>query len=165
MRYVGRQGGSIKIFVIVGIILALIALGVLYGVRHYAMNDKTPLMNLPAGQTDSQSDKKQLADEKAAEDKRKAELKKQKEAEKKQAEERAEAEKKAKQEAEKPSSDQAGGQTDSGSQELSGGINTAPDTSHDSDLPQTGSTENMAALALGLITAFSLAYIRSLRHL
>lgn len=47
MRNIVRQGGSVAVFVIVGIILVLIALGVLYGLKQVALKDGTPPMDLP----------------------------------------------------------------------------------------------------------------------
>src|SRR5690606_38912888 len=47
MKSTVRQGGSVKVFIIVGVILALVALGVLYGVNRFATNDQTPPLEVP----------------------------------------------------------------------------------------------------------------------
>lgn len=47
MRNTARQGGSTAIFVIFGVVLVVLALGSLYGVRRFAMNDQTPPMVVP----------------------------------------------------------------------------------------------------------------------
>lgn len=56
MKNVERQGGSIVGFVIVGVLLVLLALGVFYGVKRFAMNDETPPMTL-SGLVDNQDTK------------------------------------------------------------------------------------------------------------
>lgn len=47
MNKTARQGGSVKVFIVMAIILSLIAFGALYGTRRLAMNDQTPPLAVP----------------------------------------------------------------------------------------------------------------------
>ncbi len=47
VKFKTRQRGSVKVFVIVGLVLTVLAFGTLYGAKRVAMNDQTPPMNVP----------------------------------------------------------------------------------------------------------------------
>lgn len=160
MRNMTRQGGSIKIFVIVGVILVLIALGVLYGAKHLMFGDKIPsevALNQPESsqpQGSSNSEKEDAKKDDQTQQPTDNEDRK-----------------------DEDRRDDAVGSDSSDSDETSlPGASTSSDdegSTTDSDssnsstetLPQSGPSENMAALALSMIAISGVAYVRSLRHL
>ena len=133
-----KQGGSTKVFVIVAVVLALIALGALYGVKRIAMTDGTPPMDLPEasdtsggvnnpGQPAQEDEPTDATDSSANQNSGEA--------------------------ADNQSTDQGSPATNS---------QPAEDAS---ELPQTGPAETFAAISLGVLTASAVAYVRSLRQL
>lgn len=158
-----RQNGSAKIFITTGVILVLIALGVLYGSKRLAMNDQTPPMQLSEQAEEQPAVEQEKADEQNSE--------------------KTDTENADSQPAEQANNDQT--QTESDSQTTVSGSASSnnSDTNTDTpttsqlaysadvgaaatgdDLPETGPAENMTALALAMVTASGVAYVRSLRR-
>ena len=154
MRNVVRQGGSVKVFVIVGVVLTLVALGVLYGLKKVSQNDQTPPLMVP-GQSEtaptesgtkdstdtSNKDTKDETEDNAA---------------------TTDTDQKADGDSSTSSSSEQGGSASSGTADSATG---ATGSEADGSLPQTGPTETFAAVTLALITASAVGYIRSLRRL
>ncbi len=158
MKSAVRQGGSVKIFIIVGIVLVLVALGVLYGVKQFAMSDQTPPMVIPADIEDSEAPAEDDDVEAPAED----------------------GDVPANEDAvdlpggvdSSPEVDEETGATtdvDEGQTAAEGSssqpVATPGDSRDDSRLPQSGPDQELSALALALVVASFVAYRRSLRHL
>ena len=169
MKKVARQSGSVKVFIVVAVVLALVALGVLYGTKRLAMNDQTPPMELPGdmmqtedGQQDQPSDDDVATDE---------------------AETGADSAGNGVAEDDSATSDDDGevasgvntdpDSTGSGStepasdsaDEVTGGGDTAGPQVTDGELPQTGPADTFAAFSLALVASSVVAYRRSIRHL
>lgn len=147
-----KQGGSIKIFVIVAVILALIALGVLYGVKRVAMSDGTPPMDLPeTSETDTDGDTNGSAgsDDRVTDSDTDTDVDTDPSA------------------PSQDDGDSATGGVANEDQSTGQGESAVDDQSSEetSELPQTGPAETFAAISLGLVAASAVAYIRSLRHL
>jgi len=154
MRNMSRQGGSVKVFIVVGTILVLIALGVLYGAKHFVAGDKAG-GDLAINQPDQSEveDSNRPSNEVVNED-RQDETPSQ-----------------------EPSVDtppaSSGDDSVTGQDaEESEGVSTpSPSTDRDEgpvvegSLPQTGPAENINSLVVALITVSLVAYVRSLRHL
>lgn len=153
MKSVVRQGGSVKIFIIAGVVLALIALGVLYGVKRLAMNDQTPPMVVPSetegpqGDEDTDSGVGQSQGQSSDEGQVQDGL---------------------------GQIEGSNGSVGEGGDSSSGGNESLPGDSTDSsqldsggvaNLPQSGPSEGISALGLGVLVASFVAYRRSLRHL
>ena len=141
MGFSGRKNGSTLVFVICGVLLVLIALGVLYGAKRVAMNDQTPPMELPT--SSESSDKKTDDKNNSSSDTGKTEDK----------------------QADKPDSS---GSTSSGSSSTSTDSSSNSSTSASesstsaSHLPQTGPEDAVVSmLGLALITASAVAFVRS----
>lgn len=157
MRSAVRQSGSITVFIIVAIVLALIAAGVIYGVQRFGMNDQTPPMVVTEEmmeQGEEANDADDATESPAADD--------------------------TSDEADVPAADESTpdatepeeAPTDtSDSSTLPQSESSEPTTSphagaeSNDELPQTGPSETMAALSLALVTISAVAYIRSLRRL
>lgn len=146
MKSTVRQGGSVKVFIIAGVILALVALGVLYGVNRFATNDQTPPLEVP--------ERSDAVDEEAGEQSPGASNDTNDQ---------------------QTSSDDgtdpfAPGQSpgDSSQDQPAASDSPAPSpevASEASELPQTGPAETFAALTFALIAGSAVAYLRSLRRL
>lgn len=155
MRNTTRQRGSVGVFVIVGTILVLIALGVLFGVKRLAMNDQTPPLAVSdsgqssSGDTSSNNKNEGDAGNMPADE--------------------------AKSDDATPEEDNSGAQGSTASDpksstEASSGSSATSDSGKKTPatneaLPQSGPSENMAAIALAAFTMSSVAYIRSLRRI
>lgn len=148
MRSVMRQGGSVAVFVVVGVVLVLAALGTVYGMKHIAMRDQTPPMTLPGILGGEENQSEQQAGNNGQEN--------------------GTADEKPNQE----SGDQAPA---AGNQDRQGstGNNNAPSgngqgnsgSSNGNNLPQSGPAETLASMvALSAIAASSTAYVRSRRQ-
>lgn len=153
MRNVSRQGGSVKVFIIVGVILTLIALGVLYGTKHFIAG-QAPITSTPSQEVEEEASQP-TAESPDASDSNQQSI-----------------------DSETDNSDEVGGSDSDTSDSSSSGVAQDDNSSSSSQLggesstpssqsylPQTGPAENMTALAVALITASGVAYVRSLRHL
>jgi len=154
-----RQDGSTKVFVVVGIVLTLIAVGVLYGSKHLAMNGPTPPMSMPEPIKEQSAEKtEQKSVDKSTDEKSKNA---QKEAEKRpvSTKEATKDEKKDKatKKPEKPASIEVAKNEEKATSQ------PVPRTKKD-DLPQTGPAENLSAIVLALVVASGVGYYRSLRR-
>lgn len=147
-----RQGGSVKVFIIVGVILALIALGVLYSTKRYAMNDQTPPLVVPSDQ-DGASQPAGDAD-KSSSDESDADTGHDEDAVSSGDSPRDQTEDKA----DDQSTDHSVSSPGSSSSSSRGGHSAVSD-----DLPQTGPEGGVAGVILALMTTSAIYYIRSLR--
>ncbi|PID33168.1 hypothetical protein CR969_02190 [Candidatus Saccharibacteria bacterium] len=145
MNYNNRQGGFVKSFVVVGIILVLLTLGVLYLLRQYSSSQTTAPISeesVSENQTDFEIDNNssELSTEQKSKDKK--DDKDQKSSDKDQV-------------ATNSGSDTSES-TDSSSQQV---VETT-----ETELPKTGSADTLlASLALGAVTVAAVAYARSTR--
>lgn len=151
MRSVKRQGGSVAVFMVVGVILVLVALGVIYGMKHVAMRDQTPPMILSGlSSGDDKSEESAESSDKPSQDDATSE------------------------ESDKPAEDggdskagEADGTRTEGSASSGGGASDGQSSSGSAEgLPQSGPAETIASMvALSAVVASTTAYIRSLRRL
>ncbi|OYX42010.1 hypothetical protein B7Y94_04315 [Candidatus Saccharibacteria bacterium 32-49-12] len=141
MRNVVRQGGSVKVFVIVGVILAVLALGVVYGLKRFGMYDGTPPLaveGIDIAQEDSEKKADDQADQEANPD-------------------------------DQPDSDAEPSTGATGGESVPTPPSVAdnpPANQNDlASLPQAGPAESVVSLPLALIGASLVAYLRSRRQL
>jgi cytoskeletal protein RodZ len=149
IRKMTQRSGSVKVFVIVGVILALVSLGVLFGARRLSQNDQTPPMTVPEQTEDQQSDGqvvKPSTEDKTADDQQSSSDSGNDAA------------------STDATDDEAAASTDTSNSTDSTTQTTVP-AQTDDGLPQTGPAENFAALAAALVAFSAVAYGRSLRHL
>lgn len=149
-----RQGGSVGVFIIVGIVLTLIALGALYGARHIAMNDQTPPMAIDGvtdgnGSTDDASKSGQGSEGAGSQESQGTDGQEQGGS------------------TQTPAPNGQNGTSGQGQTESNGtgttNTNGSGSTGGTGALPRSGAAENLNALVLAVITAASVAFIRSLR--
>lgn len=153
------QSGSVGTFVIVGVVLAAAALAVLYGVRQFTISQRvSPAptdITLPSGDDSTKladNNKQSQQDEKKQEDAKP---------------ETSEADKTDQKAGNKEADVKSEAKSETGTKaETTTPRNNVSETvsSSDSDLPQTGPADSMAAiLLLGGTTAIATAYVRSRR--
>lgn len=165
MREGKRQGGSVGVFVIVGIILAVIAFGTLYGMRRVAMNDQTPPMAIDEADSNGETEQngsdagESTDDGSAAQDENGSGDASQ------DGSTDAPITSQGDQDNQGTSDGASGGigQDGSGTTGGTSGAGTTDASEFGGALPQSGPAESMSAVALALIAAASTAYIVSLR--
>ena len=140
MRNVVRQGGSVKVFVIVGVILAVLALGVVYGLKRFGMYDGTPPLaveDIDIAQEDSEEKADDQTDQETNSDQPDSEA--------------------------EPSTGATGGESVPTPPSVA---DNPPANQNDlASLPQAGPAESVVSLPLALIGASLVAYLRSRRQL
>ena len=155
MRKTFVQGGSVKVFVIVGIILSIAALAVLYFVGRQATSGQVPPMFVPES---SQSDSKDEANDSVDSDSDKSKDDATKEEDKSAADD---------QDSDAGKTDEKGGTqgaNDSASSQDSGSSYTETKGESATALPQSGPNDSLLQAFAALVLTFSLvAYLRSLR--
>ena len=155
MRKTFVQGGSVKVFVIVGIILSIVALTVLYFAGRQATSGQVPPMFVPES---SQSDSKDEANDSVDSDSDKSKDDATKEEDKSAADNQGS-------DAEKTNEmGETQGANDSASSQDSGSSSTANNGENVADLPKTGPSDSLLQAFAALVLTFSLvAYLRSLQ--
>ena len=155
MRKTFVQGGSVKVFVIVGIILSIAALAVLYFAGRQAISGQVPPMFVPES---SQSDSKDEAKDSVDSDSDKSKDDATKEEDKSVADD---------QDSDAGKTDEEGGAqdaNDSTSSQDSGSLSTETKGESATALPQSGPSDGLLQAFAALVLTFSLvAYLRSLR--
>ena len=155
MRKTFVQGGSVKVFVIVGIILSIVALTVLYFAGRQATSGQVPPMFVPES---SQSDSKDGAKDSVDSDSDKSKDDATKEEDKSVADD---------QDSDAGKTDEEGGAqeaNDSASSQDSGSSSTETKGESATALPQSGPSDGLLQAFAALVLTFSLvAYLRSLR--
>ena len=155
MRKTFVQGGSVKVFVIVGIILSIAALAVLYFVGRQATSGQVPPMFVPES---SQGDSKDEAKDSVDSDSDKSKDDATKEEDKSVADD---------QDSDAGKTDEEGGAqdaNDSASSQDSGSSSTETKGESATALPQSGPSDGLLQAFAALVLTFSLvAYLRSLR--
>ena len=154
MRKTFVQGGSVKVFVIVGIILSIAALAVLYFAGRQAISGQVPPMFVPeSSQSDSKDEAKDSVDSDS--DKSKDATK---EEDKSVADD---------QDSDAGKTDEEGGAqdaNDSASSQDPGSSSTETKGESATALPQSGPSDGLLQAFAALVLTFSLvAYLRSLR--
>lgn len=141
MQNIKRQGGSVAVFVVVGVVLVAAALGTAYGVKHMVMRDQTPPMTLPGlfSSEDEPSDRPEQEADQAPDNQPSGSNEQPDES------------------SPSPASNEQGQIADSGQQNTQ---NSPP-----SGLPQSGPAETLSSVvAIAAVTASLTAYVRSLRR-
>ena len=155
MRKTFVQGGSVKVFVIVGIILSIAALAVLYFAGRQATSGQVPPMFVPES---SQSDSKDEVKDSVDSDSDKSKDDATKEEDKSVADD---------QDSDAGKTDEEGGAqdaNDSASSQDSGSSSTETKGESATALPQSGPSDGLLQAFAALVLTFSLvAYLRSLR--
>ena len=155
MRKTFVQGGSVKVFVIVGIILSIAALAVLYFAGRQAISGQVPPMFVPES---SQGDSKDEAKDSVDSDSDKSKDDATKEEDKSVADD---------QDSDAGKTDETGGAqeaNDSVSSQDSGSSSTETKGESATALPQSGPSDGLLQAFAALVLTFSLvAYLRSLR--
>ena len=155
MRKTFVQGGSVKVFVIVGIILSIAALAVLYYASRQAISGQVPPMFVPDS---SQSDSKDEANDSVDSDSDKSRDDTTKEDDKSAADNQG---------SDAGKTDEKGvtqGANDSASSQDSGSSSTETKGESATALPQSGPSDGLLQAFAALVLTFSLvAYLRSLR--
>ena len=155
MRKTFVQGGSVKVFVIVGIILSIVALTVLYFAGRQATSGQVPPMFVPES---SQGDSKDEAKDSVDSDSDKSKDDATKEEDKSVADD---------QDSDAGKTDEEGGAqeaNDSASSQDSGSSSTETKGESATALPQSGPSDGLLQAFAALVLTFSLvAYLRSLR--
>ena len=155
MRKTFVQGGSVKVFVIVGIILSIAALAVLYFVGRQATSGQVPPMFVPES---SQGDSKDEAKDSVDSDSDKSKDDATKEEDKSVADD---------QDSDAGKTDEEGGAqdaNDSAPSQDSGSSSTETRGESATALPQSGPSDGLLQAFAALVLTFSLvAYLRSLR--
>ena len=155
MRKTFVQGGSVKVFVIVGIILSIAALAVLYFAGRQATSGQVPPMFVPES---SQGDSKDEAKDSVDSDSDKSKDDATKEEDKSVADD---------QDSDAGKTDEEGGAqdaNDSASSQDSGSSSTETKGESATALPQSGPSDGLLQAFAALVLTFSLvAYLRSLR--
>ena len=155
MRKTFVQGGSVKVFVIVGIILSIVALAVLYFAGRQATSGQVPPMFVPES---SQSDSKDEANDSVDSDSDKSRDDTTKEDDKSAADNQG---------SDAGKTDEKGGTqdaNDSASSQDSGASSTETKGESATALPQSGPSDSLPQAFAALVLTFSLvAYLRSLR--
>ena len=155
MRKTFVQGGSVKVFVIVGIILSIAALAVLYFAGLQAISGQVPPMFVPES---SQGDSKDEAKDSVDSDSDKSKDDATKEEDKSVADD---------QDSDAGKTDEKGGTqgaNDSASSQDSGSSSTETKGESATALPQSGPNDSLLQAFAALVLTFSLvAYLRSLR--
>ena len=155
MRKTFVQGGSVKVFVIVGIILSIAALAVLYFAGRQAISGQVPPMFVPES---SQSDSKDEAKDSVDSDSDKSKDDATKEEDKSAADDQV---------SDAGKTDEEGGAqdaNDSASSQDSGSSSTETKGESATALPQSGPSDSLPQAFAALVLTFSLvAYLRSLR--
>ena len=155
MRKTFVQGGSVKVFVIVGIILSIVALTVLYFAGRQATSGQVPPMFVPES---SQGDSKDEAKDSVDSDSDKSKDDATKEEDKSVADD---------QDSDAGKTDEEGGAQDaneSASSQDSGLSSTETKGESATALPQSGPSDGLLQAFAALVLTFSLvAYLRSLR--
>ena len=155
MRKTFVQGGSVKVFVIVGIILSIVALAVLYFAGRQATSGQVPPMFVPES---SQSDSKDEANDSVDSDSDKSKDDATKEEDKSVADD---------QDSDAGKTDEEGGAqeaNDSASSQDSGSSSTETKGESATALPQSGPNDSLLQAFAALVLTLSLvAYLRSLR--
>ena len=155
MRKTFVQGGSVKVFVIVGIIWSIAALAVLYFAGRQATSGQVPPMFVPES---SQSDSKDEAKDSVDSDSDKSKDDATKEEDKSVADD---------QDSDAGKTDEEGGAqdaNDSASSQDSGSSSTETKGESATALPQSGPSDSLPQAFAALVLTFSLvAYLRSLR--
>ena len=155
MRKTFVQGGSVKVFVIVGIILSIAALAVLYFASRQAISGQVPPMFVPES---SQGDPKDEAKDSVDSDSDKSKDDATKEEDKSVADD---------QDSDAGKTDEEGGAqdaNDSASSQDSGSSSTETKGESATALPQSGPSDGLLQAFAALVLTFSLvAYLRSLR--
>ena len=155
MRKTFVQGGSVKVFVIVGIILSIVALAVLYFAGRQATSGQVPPMFVPES---SQSDSKDEANDSVDSDSDKSRDDTTKEDDKSAADNQG---------SDAGKTDEKGGTqdaNDSASSQDSGASSTETKGESATALPQSGPSDSLLQAFAALVLTFSLvAYLRSLR--
>lgn len=155
MRKTFVQGGSVKVFVIVGIILSIAALAVLYFAGRQAISGQVPPMFVPES---SQSDSKDEAKDSVDSDSDKSNDDAAKEEDKSAADDQGSDAGKTDEKGE------AQGANDSASSQDSGSSSTETKGESATALPQSGPSDSLLQAFAALVLTFSLvAYLRSLR--
>ena len=155
MRKTFVQGGSVKVFVIVGIILSIAALAVLYFAGRQATSGQVPPMFVPES---SQGDSKDEAKDSVDSDSDKSKDDATKEEDKSVVDD---------QDSDAGKTDEEGGAQDaddSASSQDSGSSSTETKGESATALPQSGPSDGLLQAFAALVLTFSLvAYLRSLR--
>ena len=155
MRKTFVQGGSVKVFVIVGIILSIVALAVLYFAGRQATSGQVPPMFVPES---SQSDSKDEANDSVDSDSDKSRDDTTKEDDKSAADNQG---------SDAGKTDEKGGTqdaNDSASSQDSGASSTETKGESATALPQSGPSDSLPQAFAALVLTFSLvAYLRSLQ--
>ena len=155
MRKTFVQGGSVKVFVIVGIILSIAALAVLYFAGRQATSGQVPPMFVPES---SQGDSKDEAKDSVDSDSDKSKDDATKEEDKSVADD---------QDSAAGKTDEEGGAqdaNDSASSQDSGSSSTETKGESATALPQSGPNDSLLQALAALVLTFSLvAYLRALR--
>ena len=155
MRKTFVQGGSVKVFVIVGIILSIVALTVLYFAGRQATSGQVPPMFVPES---SQSDPKDEANDSVDSDSDKPSHNTTKEEDKSAADNQG---------SDAGKTDEKGGTqgaNDSASSQDSGSSSTETKGESATALPKSGPSDSLLQAFAALVLTFSLvAYLRSLR--
>ena len=155
MRKTFVQGGSVKVFVIVGIILSIAALAVLYFAGRQAIGGQVPPMFVPES---SQGDSKDEAKDSVDSDSDKSRDDTTKEEDKSVADDQG---------SDAGKTDEEGGAqdaNDSASSQDSGSSSTETKGESATALPQSGPSDGLLQAFAALVLTFSLvAYLRSLR--
>ena len=155
MRKTFVQGGSVKVFVIVGVILSIVALTVLYFAGRQATSGQVPPMFVPES---SQGDSKDEANDSVDSDSDKSKDDATKEEDKSVADD---------QDSDAGKTDEEGGAqeaNDSASSQDSGSSSTETKGESATALPQSGPSDSLLQAFAALVLTFSLvAYLRSLR--
>lgn len=155
MRKTFVQGGSVKVFVIVGIILSIAALAVLYFAGRQAISGQVPPMFVPES---SQGDSKDEVKDSVDSDSDKSKDDATKEEDKSTADDQG---------SDAGKTDETGGAqeaNDSVSSQDSGSSSTETKGESATALPQSGPSDGLLQAFAALVLTFSLvAYLRSLR--
>ena len=155
MRKTFVQGGSVKVFVIVGIILSIVALTVLYFAGRQATSGQVPPMFVPES---SQSDSKDGAKDSVDSDSDKSRDDTTKE------DDKSAADNQGSDAGKTDEKDGTQGANDSASSQDSGSSSTETKGESATALPQSGPNDSLLQAFAALVLTFSLvAYLRSLR--
>ena len=155
MRKTFVQGGSVKVFVIVGIILSIVALAVLYFAGRQATSGQVPPMFVPeSSQSDSKDGAKDSVDSDS--DKPKDDTTKE--------DDKSAADNQGSDAGKTDEKDGTQGANDSASSQDSGSSSTETKGESATALPQSGPNDSLLQAFAALVLTFSLvAYLRSLR--
>ena len=156
MRKTFVQGGSVKVFVIVGVILTAIALGVLYVAGRQATSSQVPPMFVPDSSQDEQKDDKKSDTTSSDQTKDGTDASDTTGKDKDSSNDASTGD----------ATDTTDGSQTTGDTEDGTSTNTADeDSQQPADLPKTGAADGVAgAIVLAMLTFSAVAYVRSLRR-